>query len=865
MRLRLYGQPPEQRESIADWDMGRGPTNDRRISVHANTRGRHRTAAPTRRAGSERSPAGWRRLGRRPGRAAFALVTAVVLAGSACSAASETDLADASPTFARANGSGMAFSEPLADVSDLVGPATEDGEWTIVGSVFDPESKASEATVWTSDDARGWERTTVDPAAGGTGESMASALTTDEGIVAVGQVGEGAEADAAVWHQDGDDWRQVRPDAMGGDHEQWAFKVVSGEGGMLVAGGESVWGEIRPRLWFSADGESWKSVDGGADGPFDETGEEAVRDITAVGSGFVAVGSRTLDTQQDGLAWYSPDGETWEAVSVPTMSGPGRQDVRAVVATDGAVVAGGFSDDANGQGQPTIWRSADGRAWEAPIGPLAMTDNRNAASDLEVRSITLGDQGLIAAGGSDWRPRVWRSPDGGVSWEELANPVHGELFQDGVSLVDAVGAQGMTVALAADPAVLLLDPTRWEDATGDSFPRGGEQPFATSVAVGAEGAIAAGGRYTAATGDQREIYTGQIWQRDGDNWKPVETEHVAAGHIMDAVPFAGGFAAVGFEDFGVADGRGVVSDREPDGLVWVSNNGEEWARIGVQNAQINIAWLEYLDNPTPELAGAIAALEAAAPPESAAPAGGSGTRSLGAVAPLQDGFIAVGSVFDAGDANPVIIVSPDGTSYVGEEPVHAGAGIQRYNDVCVAPDGRAVAVGISGAVGAFDAIVATRVEGEGWAVGNGPFTGDGDQQAYACAASDEGFVMVGSDDRSGGTDARVWTSEDGIEWTLVESSLLGGDGDQWASAVAPVPDGGWIVAGTDTAAGDGDIALWRITADGGIFRRDRGEPALGGPGEQTVTNITVDEDDHVLLAGNDYGRVGLWQSDSLDR
>jgi hypothetical protein len=800
------------------------------------------------------------------GRAPLAALVALGLVAAACSSSSEAGPDDASPTFSRANGASLAFEEPVANVSDLVAPPAEGDPWTIVGSVFDPESAAAEATVWTSDDARGWESTRVEPASRGTGESMAAALATDSGLIAVGQVGDGAEADAAIWHETDGEWEQTIPEAMGGDHEQWAFDVVSGEGGTLVAGGENVWGEVRPRLWFSADGETWTSVDGGAGGPLDGSGEESVRDIAAVGSGFVAVGSRTVDSEQDGLVWYSPDGETWEQVEAPSLAGAGRQALLAVTATDTGLVAGGYTGDANGQGQPVVWRSADGRTWEAASAPLPMTDRRNAASDLEVRSITSAPQGLIASGGNDWRPRVWHSVNGGASWNELADPVHGELFQDGVALRDAEGDGTITVALGTEPTVLVLAGARWEDATGDGFPKGGAQPFATSVAAGPDTAIAAGGRYTAPAGETRETYSGQVWRQDGDGWATVDSEPLAAGHVMDAVPFAGGFAAVGFEDFGVAEGREVAGDQEPDGLVWVSRDGETWARIGVMDARINEEYLNYLDAPDPAAAATvIAQLELESPPQSAAPAGGSGTRSLGAVAPFAEGFIAVGSVYDAGDADPVIILSPDGLGYVGETPVHAGPGIQRYNDVCVSPDGTAVAVGVSGSTGAYDVIVGARTEGSGWTAGEGTFTGDGDQQGYACAASEDGFVLVGSDDSSGNVDARVWTSDDGVTWTELESGLLGGAGDQWASAVAPAPEGGWLVAGTDTAAGDGDIALWRITESGDISRRDRGETALAGPGDQSVSNVSIDEDGHVTLAGNDYGRVGLWESDDLDR
>src|SRR5690606_19289037 len=135
--------------------------------------------------------------------------------------------------------------------------------------------------------------------------------------------------------------------------------------------GEIVWGELRPRLWFSPDGETWTSVDGGAGGPLDGTGEESVRDISAVGAGFVAVGTRTVDNEQDGLAWWSDDGETWEALDTPTLGGPRRQDVLTVAHTDAGIVAGGYSSDDSGLGQPVVWTSADGRTWDpGPAVPL---------------------------------------------------------------------------------------------------------------------------------------------------------------------------------------------------------------------------------------------------------------------------------------------------------------------------------------------------------------------------------------------------------------------------------------------------------------------------------------------------------------
>lgn len=828
--------------------------------MHVTTRGRHRFVT---RAGS-----GARRgAARGRPRAAIAAALVVGLAATSCSSGSEAGVEEAAPTFARAEGSSLAFDEPIATVSDLLGPADEDGHWTIIGSMFDPTTQASVATVWTSDNAREWERTAVSAASPGTGESMAAATSTDDGLVAVGRHGDGQDADAAVWHEDDGDWRMSRPDAMGGDHEQWAFAVAHGEAGTLVAGGENVWGEIRPRLWLSTDGESWTTVDGGPGGPLDATGEESIRDVAAFGSGFVAVGSRTVDNDQDGIVWFSPDGEEWEEMDVPTMGGDGRQEARSVVGIGGELVAGGFVEGSGGQGHPAVWRSRDGRTWGATRTDLPMTDQRNAASDLVVRSLSVGEGGsLVAAGGNDWRPRVWRSTDAGRTWEELPDPVHGEMFQDGVALRDAVSAQGVTVALGSEPSVLLLAGARWEDATGDEFPKGGTQPFTTSVTDGPEGVVAAGGQYTAGSGDARERYVGQVWHGSDGSWEAVESEMLNAGHIMDLTAFEGGYAAVGFEDFGLAQGREIVSDPEPDGLVWISENGSDWARIGVADARIDEEYLQFLEDPSPEQAEIIVGIELEAPPHSIAPAGGAGTRSLSAVAPLEAGFIAVGSVYESGDADPIIITSPDGLGFSGETPAHGGDGIQRYSDVCVSPGGAALAVGISGTNSNYDVAVAKRSNDGTWAKStHGSFDGPGNQQANACAASDEGYVVVGSDDRSGSIDARIWVSEDGSEWSEVTSGLLGGLGDQWASAVTAVPGGGWLVAGTDASSGTGDIALWLVGPDGEVERRDRGEPALGGPGEQSVSTVAIDDDGRVFLAGNDYGRVGLWQSDSLDR
>jgi hypothetical protein len=806
-----------------------------------------------------------------------ALAAAGLAAGAvACSGGPDQGAGADQPTFQRSEGASLAYEEPIATTSDLLAPTAEGEPWIIVGSLLDPEEGASAAAVWTSEDAKEWTRQDVQPLRSGLGESMAAAVPTEDGLLAVGRLGDGERSDAVVWRQDGDEWEQMRPEAMGGDHEQWAFDVAAGAGGILVAGGENTWGEVRARLWFSADGETWESVDGGPGGPLDATGEESVRDVASFGSGFVAVGSRRVDGEQDGVVWVSPDGKSWEQVDSPVLGGPGRQEVAAVVDTGAGLVAGGFSTGEGGAGVPVSWSSPDGRTWAGSLGGPLQThqDARRATSDMTIRSLSVDPAGIVAAGGDRWRPQVWRSVDGGASWLLAANPVHGEVNQDGVRIDDAAAANGINgVAIGSGPSVMVLG-TRWEDVTTDAFPRGGAQPFAASVAAGPEATVAAGGLYTPPAGGEREKFAGEIWVREGNgDWDTVNTDALSSGQVLDVVAYKGGFAAVGTEDFALATLRGPSGDNGPDGMVWISPDGEAWGRIGITNAQIESEWLAYLDNPDPSFADDIVAMEQDLPPESTAPAGGPGTRELSAAAPLLDGFIAVGTVFDSVDTDPIVLYSLDGTTLVPESPGIGGPGPQRLSDVCVGPDSTAVAVGVGGATGGHEAVVIQRNPDDGvWSgavAEDGSFGGPGNQIAYACAAGPDGFVVVGSDDSSGDTDARIWTSPDGREWTQVVAGPLGGGGDQWASAVALVPGGddgdGWLVAGVDTGAGNRDIALWRLSADGELTRRDRGESALGGPGDQTVSSVSVDEEGHVTLAGSDYGRVGLWESDRLDR
>jgi hypothetical protein len=809
----------------------------------------------------------------------------VALAASACAPSGGAATADPGPSFHRVSNDALRFSQPISSVTQLMAPAAQGEPWRIFGSMLEPATGQSTAAVWTSDDGRGWDRQDIDRASSARSESIAAATRLPNGILAVGRVGDEGSSDAAVWSSEGDSWKMTAPRAMGGKHDQWAFDVAVGQGGIVVAGGENDWGEIRPRMWFSPDGTTWRSVDGGPGGPLDKTGEESVQAVSALGNGFLAVGWRDYNGEQDGIAWYSPDGTTWQQVDAPTLGGPGRQNVQSVTSFNNVAIAGGFIVDGSGQGKPVVWRSNDGKTWTPPSSVLPLNDDgRNAASDMSVRSFSASGNELFAAGGDDWRPTMWSSRDGGVTWQLLGSTsvVHGGLFEDGVALVDVAKSGNNVVALGAEPTVLQLQNGRWIDATGDrSFPTGGSRPAATTV-LADQGQLLTGGYHIRSPGNgKRERYTARVWLGRGAGLTEVKPEgqaqHLSAGKINDIARFKAGYVAVGFEDFSVADKRSAA-DGKPDGLIWTSPNGKRWTRRAAELAKADPQLIATLEGDPNVLAQAAYDVIASQPMITEAPAGGPGTRSLEAVAPLGNGYIAVGSAYRDVDGNPqtkgdydtdpVVITSADGNAIVGEDAGLSGPGTQRFRDVCVR-DGEALAVGVSGTDNSFDVAVRLRGRDGKWQVGRATddsFHGPegSSQDAFACAASSEGFVLVGSDNSRGNSDARVWMSRDGLSWHKVVSGSLGGPGEQAAKAVAAVPDGGWLIGGVDTIAGDSDVALWRMDSSGLITRRDRDEPSLGGPGTQSVSSIAVSSN-HATIVGEDATGVGLWETSHLDR
>ena len=255
----------------------------------------------------------------------------------------------------RASGASLTFEEPVADRDRPAAPPAEEATVDDRRVGLRPRGRRhSAAAVWTSDDGREWERTRREP--GPQAASASRSRPPARAPTALSARGprrrRRPRPTPPSGARRGDEWARVSPRSMGGDHEQWAFDVAAGDGGILVAGGENVWGEVRPAACGSAPTARRGRASTAAPAGRSTRPARSVRAVAAVGDGFVAVGSRTVDGEQDGVAWFSADGESWEPVDAPAWRAAAARRCSAWRCRRRGLVAGGYVRPTPGQGEP---------------------------------------------------------------------------------------------------------------------------------------------------------------------------------------------------------------------------------------------------------------------------------------------------------------------------------------------------------------------------------------------------------------------------------------------------------------------------------------------------------------------------------
>ena len=268
-----------------------------------------------------------------------------------------------------------------------------------------------------------------------------TALAADEVMIAAG----GAlcssydSCSPAIWtSSDGRRWSSPSPLPEGGDDTPVA--IATGPRGWVVIG--------ESHAWFSSDGMKWTLaagdfVHGLADGGPSYPAEGgccgvALRAVTAVESGFVAVGGVTCYACNGrAAAWVSTDGTSWKRVAYSQVFADAAGAMNSVIElATGQVIASGVM---------TSWISDDGgQTWhghESFNGQLAPT---LLAIDEKRQVVALTGSTSADAGGA------WSSVDG-VSWKYSPVPTLS------ASEITAVGNVRGTILIAVDRQTGITD------------------------------------------------------------------------------------------------------------------------------------------------------------------------------------------------------------------------------------------------------------------------------------------------------------------------------------------------------------------------------------------------------------------------
>lgn len=293
--------------------------------------------------------------------------------------------------------------------------------------------------------------------------------------------------------------------------------MVAFDGGFLALGLDLP--PSHAAAWRSTDATTWARI---ADLPAPEGSSISA----AVASGGAVVGVGTSGGRA--AVWRTVDGATWTLTQLAAPPAGSTELLTAVAATGAGFVAGGYVESAMAQETVTLWRSSDGEAWERASMP-------SPAGSSEVTGIAaMGPSNLVAVGiaGDERRgmAAVWRSLDGGASWQPVSSPS----FATGrMVAVVAAGtgfvAVGENVDQTAAAAWTSADGSSWTAAPAqpglDNF---GLQMVMTAVASTADGTgmVAAGWRSDAGNG------SAVVWRSaDGVTWSrlPQDVSFSGAG------------------------------------------------------------------------------------------------------------------------------------------------------------------------------------------------------------------------------------------------------------------------------------------------------------------------------------------------
>jgi len=271
------------------------------------------------------------------------------------------------------------------------------------------------------------------------GAALSSVAHGRGGWIAAGEAGSGAgQHPVAVTSADGVSWRPVNGSAAFTGPGACVTAVAADGNGYAVVGGHMSPGRVSAAMWSSADLRQWTQDDNDAGGTLDGRQQHSTVDaIAATPGGFVAVGAHGLG----GVIWTSSGGAAQWSFLDSTASRIPAGALTVVAASGSRIVTAGYEVTA-GDDVPVVVVSTDGgRHWNPPV--ILGTPGGQGG---RVTALTAAGSGVTAAGQAGpagaQHTVTWRSRDG-LTWSTAAPAA------SGTSAVTALAAAGDMVTGAA--------------------------------------------------------------------------------------------------------------------------------------------------------------------------------------------------------------------------------------------------------------------------------------------------------------------------------------------------------------------------------------------------------------------------------
>ena len=584
--------------------------------------------------------------------------------------------------------------------------------------------------IWTSPDGLSWTLAAthgITPVE--SGDSINVISNTADGFLAGGQQQAGGREQAVIWtSHDGLTWHRATATQLGltvsGVVPQIIRYATSRGNDTVISDGTSV--------WLSTNGGSvWTQVTV----PIDHGAVNSISGVSFDGSGLIAIRpGQTSGGASDGVAYFSPNGQTWQYAGTIDPAGGWKP----------GVVKGsnyGFVVTGQAAGQYVAYTSTGtGTTWP-------QTGSLGATSDGPGLAATVGPGSNVIAVGSTSKTKIGQqavflqaSTQGNVTPVPLASIPGG--------LIPEVAVNSTAIAAGEQIAVGSADgyPAVWREASGGSWALVSSLPQVSSLTgLAALTNVTHGSAGWLAVGTPGPV----IWtSKDGTTWQPAEaiTQHLAGVAAVAAAAGSAGYVIVGKV---VEPGGSCLAD------VWWSQNLTSWSQAHDVN----------------EVTGSSQVLAVAAGPH---------------------GFVSVGSH----NSKPVAWVTADGLAWTTiNMPLASGASAGVMTQVAIDGDHVAAAGQQTTGTGTPSLVEQSTDGGNTWKPV--PFGSPGPGTTVtALTLGSGGFTAASqSGTASGDVNATVWTSPDGATWTQSPVSGLTGGGSHDITALAM---SGSDVTGIDT-------------------------------------------------------------------